>query len=578
MILSKKRWGLIAVFILSVFSILSLFHQGFFAVHDDTQVARVYEMGKALKDGMFPVRWAANLGYGYGYPIFNFYAPLAYYIGGFLTLLGFDALLATKLMIGLGVLLSGIFMYLLTREFWGELGGIVSALFYVYAPYHALDIYVRGDVGEFWAYAFIPLMALGFYKGIRGDWGWMTVGAVGFAGVILSHNLTAMMIAPIVAIVSLFHCYLAFRNKKNLILNTMYLILPVILGLLLSAFYWLPALLEMQYTNVLSQIGGGADFRDHFVCIQQLWSSPWRFGGSTSGCIDGMSFRIGKLHLVISLLAILSLFIVGFNKDIKKYLKNTSHLNSKTEIIFLAFLGFAASIFLTLEVSKPIWEAVWVMAFFQYPWRFLILSSFFSSILAGSVIWYLIQNLKKIRNSKIILSSISIFFIFLLLYSNVKLFVPEKFNYKSLSDYISPFALRWTASKISDEFMPQNFSRPKSPVEIVNNKIIDNNSVQIINSSEKTQGLTVEVQASKDSSILIKTTYFPSWNISVDGKKSSFEATNEGLVVPIEKGEHSLKLEFISTPVEKAANVLSLSSILIIILGIIYQRRSKNRE
>ena len=34
-----------------------------FPIHDDTQVARVYEMGKALSDSMFPVRWVEDLGF-----------------------------------------------------------------------------------------------------------------------------------------------------------------------------------------------------------------------------------------------------------------------------------------------------------------------------------------------------------------------------------------------------------------------------------------------------------------------------------------------------------------------------------
>src|SRR3990167_1872112 len=101
----KRNWVIIAVLLLSLWVIKPLFVNGFFPMHDDTQVARVFEMGKALRDGMFPVRWVPDLGYGYGYPIFNFYAPLSYYFGGFLTLLGFDALLATKIMMAVGILL-----------------------------------------------------------------------------------------------------------------------------------------------------------------------------------------------------------------------------------------------------------------------------------------------------------------------------------------------------------------------------------------------------------------------------------------------------------------------------------------
>ncbi|KKQ27045.1 MAG: hypothetical protein US43_C0038G0005 [Candidatus Levybacteria bacterium GW2011_GWA1_37_16] len=251
----KKYYGLFVVLILSFWAIQPFFISGFFPMHDDAQVARVFEMKKVLQNGVFPVRSVPDLGYGYGYPIFNFYAPLSYYVGSAFMFLGFDALIGTKLMMALGVILAGIFMYFLARKFFGELGGIVSGLFYLYAPFHAVDIYVRGDVAEFWAYAFIPLAFLGIYK--RN----ILIGTIGFAGLILSHNLTAMMITPFLLIVILLNCYSAFKNKKSFVLNSSSLIL--ILGLALSAFYWVPALLEMKNTNVLSQIGGGADFRDH---------------------------------------------------------------------------------------------------------------------------------------------------------------------------------------------------------------------------------------------------------------------------------------------------------------------------
>ena len=88
-------WIIILVF--SLVAILPLFHAGFFPIHDNTQVARVYEMTKGLSDGMFPVRWSQGLGYGFGYPIFNFYDPLSYYAGGLMGLFGVDALSSTKL-------------------------------------------------------------------------------------------------------------------------------------------------------------------------------------------------------------------------------------------------------------------------------------------------------------------------------------------------------------------------------------------------------------------------------------------------------------------------------------------------
>lgn len=452
----KKHYRLILVLVLSFWAIKPLFVSGFFPMHDNTQVARVFEMGKMLQSGMFPVRWVPDLGYGYGYPIFNFYAPLAYYAGGIFTLLGFDALLATKIMMALGVILSGVFMYLLARNFFGELGGIVSGLFYAYAPYHAVDIYVRGDVAEFWAYAFIPLSFYGLIKVYKNPkWKYVAVGALGFAGVILSHNLTALMVTPFLLIVCLL--FIILSRKETRLRTTCYLLLTVILGLVLSAFYWLPALSEMKYTNVLSQIGGGADFRDHFVCFEQLWTSPWGFGGSAKNCIDGMSFMIGKLH-ILSVLSIIPILI--YLRAKRKYFNNLPR--RKAGIYYLTIFslaGFIIAVFLMLNLSKFLWETIPLMSFFQYPWRFLIMASFFSSILSGAII-------PLSSEFKIKPYLVAFLLVFFLLFFNLKFFVPQTIFPSTASDFTNEKALKWTASKISDEYLPSNFTKPKSEKEV----------------------------------------------------------------------------------------------------------------
>ena len=94
----KKVVPLTLVIIISLFTLKPLFAQGFFPMHDDTQPSRVYEMSKSLLQGQFPVRWVPDLGYGFGYPLYNFYAPLPYYIGAFFNILGYDPLLSTKIM------------------------------------------------------------------------------------------------------------------------------------------------------------------------------------------------------------------------------------------------------------------------------------------------------------------------------------------------------------------------------------------------------------------------------------------------------------------------------------------------
>src|SRR5512135_966708 len=50
---------------------------------------RAFALDQTLRQGVVYPRWVLDLAYGYGYPIFNFYPPLAAYISETLHLLGF---------------------------------------------------------------------------------------------------------------------------------------------------------------------------------------------------------------------------------------------------------------------------------------------------------------------------------------------------------------------------------------------------------------------------------------------------------------------------------------------------------
>lgn len=549
---------IIVVVVLSFWAIEHLTIPGFFPMHDNTQVARVHGMAKSLGDGMFPVRWVSDLGYGYGYPIFSFYAPLSYYVGATVELLGFDALLSTKIMMIMGVLLSGVFMYFLGKEFWGKLGGIVSAIFYVYAPFHAVDIYVRGDVSEFWAYAFIPLAFWGMYKVFQtnGDFKWVVMGSFGYAAIILSHNLTAMMVTPFILAAILIYCYIAIKKKELSAIR--YLLYAFVLGLSLSAYYFIPALLEQRYTNVLSQIGGGADFKDHFVCIPQFWQSQWGFGGSAPGCLDGLSFMIGKLHIISSSLA-MGLALVLF------LLKRIDKEEERLLIILLCALGLLASVFLMLSVSSSLWETIPLMAFFQYPWRFLLLASFFSSLLAGSLLW-LVSSLTKNNWANYLLAAI---LIFLVIFNGIKFFIPQTIFNKPVEEYTNTENIRWTISKISDEYLPKDFQKPQDEKDVAVERVIFNTSdIKVNKKMEKTQSIILDIDVSRKNNIHFNIAYFPSWRLTVDGIPQG-NMTANGYNVSVVSGQHVVSMKFEETATQKLSNFISIAGLVVMLVGII---------
>lgn len=550
----KTVIALIFILVISWGALKNLAAPGFFPIHDDTQVSRIYEMGKSLSDGMFPVRWVPDLGYGYGYPIFNFYAPLPYYAGGLITLTGVDPLFSTKTVFAFGFLMSGVFMYLLGRSFWGNLGGIISAILYMYAPYNALNIYVRGDLAEVWGYAFVPLFFYGLiniYKTLQPKY--VLIGSVGISGIILSHNLTAYMTSvifvPIVILLSLI--------SKDKLKFFVYSFGSFVLGSFLASFYFIPALLEMQYTNVLSQIGGGANFRDHFVCLSQFWESNWGYGGSAAGCLDGMSFRIGKLHLLATFISLFVLFLK----------------NEKASKKFIAFLGlsFFLSLFLMLPVSRFVWETVPLMEFLQYPWRFLIFSSLFASLLGGGSIM-LVKLLPKnvFRHGAF---EYTVVITLLAIFINSKLFIPQTILPKTSTNYTEASVLNYKISKISDEYLPKNFAKPENPQQVPDKvfTVLGKGEIKLVD--KKTQNIKALANVSPDSIIHANVAYFPAWKVLINGKETNINVKNNGFEFKTGKGESEIELVFSQTPVEKTANALSVIAAILLFTGIIFRKK-----
>jgi len=528
LILNSKY--LLLLVVLSFWAIRPLFQPGFFPMHDDTQVARLFQMAQALSDGQFPVRTVSGLGYEYGYPVFNFYAPLAYYFGAVLNLVGFSPLAATKLMLAFGLIAGGIFSYLLVKKIWGKAPAILAGVLFVYSPYHALDVYVRGAVGEMWAITFLPLLFWGIYKiYLREDNGWLPA-ALGLAGVILSHNLTALILAPFLVVLLIAQLPKSKHKTSYLILNAKF----IALALGLSAFYWLPALMEMSLTKVVGQLGGGADFRDHFVFLDQLWASPWGYGGSAAGRLDGMSFMVGKIHLILACLSV----VIGFSA-----------------LAWPAFFILTlVCLLMTNYISQPLWQTAPFMAFIQYPWRYLGLASLGLAVCAS----YLAIKLKW----PIIAVIIGIAILY-----NQRYFQPQTYLAKTSADYTNREELIWHTSRISDEYLPVGFPVPVTRQDVARSRLeVVSGQVNFYSQNLRSNRQTFRIEAIGDSRLQINTAVFPWWQVFLDGGKISYSVSNGFILADVPSGTHFLELRYISTPAQSLADVISLLALIAIVV------------
>src|SRR3989338_2747037 len=123
-------------------------------------------------------------------------------------------------------------------------------------PYWFVDIFVRGSVGE--------VLAIGLSLLAFAAIAWERRGVVTLAvtGLILSHNIIAIIFLPILFIYAL----LVSRRLTGWI----------VLGIGISVYFWLPALVEAQYVLGLNTVS----FVDHFPDLAQLLIPSWGTGFS----------------------------------------------------------------------------------------------------------------------------------------------------------------------------------------------------------------------------------------------------------------------------------------------------------
>ncbi|MBI1879281.1 MAG: glycosyltransferase family 39 protein, partial [Chloroflexi bacterium] len=273
--------GLILAALLALLIIQSLLQLGLPTLADlPIHLYRTMEYGHAWGGGVIAPRWASNLAFGYGYPLFIFAPPLPYWLGLAFHSLSFSLENSFKLLIILTILLYAIGMYLLNRDLWGSVqAGLVAATAYTFAPFALREaLLYGGNVPQFLAIGLFPwtLWAMSRAAQTR-SWAWGVLAAFFYAAILLSHLFQALIFTPVATLFGLILSAqptlnpqgLRYPSKNSLfpIHNSQFTIhhspftppaphalITIPLGLLLAAFFWLPAFTERVFTRARADI------------------------------------------------------------------------------------------------------------------------------------------------------------------------------------------------------------------------------------------------------------------------------------------------------------------------------------
>lgn len=385
---------LLLIVLLSLLPMAPMLQPGYqWHAHDARHsVYFLFEFDRGIQDGSLFPRWQPDFAFGYGYPFFNIYGPLAFYAGEALHLAGLPIVDAVKAVFALSITLSGLAMYGFVKQVLGAPGqrnaaGLVAAVAYMAMPYRLVDIYVRAGLAESVAYVWVPLVLWGTWATLHRPRLANVLGlALAYAALLFTHPLTVLLLTLILVFYVAFLALARLKDEVSPRRWTRESILPLfghlghvllptafalVLGLGLSAVFGLPAMTENRFVRLDQWYGGRYTWGGDFVEFFQLFSPRWGMGASVPGPDDQVSFQLGAVPVVLGLVAVASLLIRRKDRAFRL-------------IAFFAALVVVAT-FLMLEASAPLWQTLPLVRVVQFPWRLLTLTVFSMAFLCGAV-------------------------------------------------------------------------------------------------------------------------------------------------------------------------------------------------
>ena len=403
------RSPLSLLILLSLFILAPLLASGYFLHAHDARHSLIWlvEYDQGIRDGFLWPRWAPDHSQGYGYPLFTFYAPLAFAIAEIFHLLGASIVGAVKITWALATILAGVSMYKLARSIWGAGPAFIAGLLYMTAPYHLVNIYVRGSLAEFVALAIYPWVIYGFWQVLqRQDGRSVALAALSLGLLIMTHSVTLMLLPPLLALLILYWLALDWRRTGKMPWRaTGYALAAGLLGGMLAAIFLLPVLGETKYIVVDQWIPSeNYNYPKQFLYLFQWFDFSWGYGFALPGPDDGMNLSVG-LWLVVLGLAATPLALWGTEARGQRTEdggqraedrgqrpedreRRTPDAGRRTETaIWLGFLIVAIiSLFATLAPSEFFWDVIPMIKLVQFPFRFLAPATLFLSLTAAGVV------------------------------------------------------------------------------------------------------------------------------------------------------------------------------------------------
>lgn len=602
--LSRRTWFQLGALLIALIAAVPLWQNGALlntrgGGDSPFLLQRVQQLVTALADGHFPVRWMPDAAYGYGYPFFNYYAPLSIYVAALFRFLGAPFTTAIQLSQVAAFLLAAWGSWNLARRWLGDdWAALLASAAYTLAPFHLVNVYVRGDsLAEFWAMALYPIVLLAADRLLAaaadrdlhagGAFFRVVALALAYAALILSHNISALIFSPFLLLYVVLIALSAGRERAWSRLG--YAAASLALGLLLSAWFWVPALAETSLVQTGPVTEGYFHYANHFRgldLVQPVILFNWDVAGQAA-------FRMGLAQALLIFGGLAALIWKRWPWERRTWERRTwerQHLagrgrpesgapgssrkrDSSTTIFIIITLALAT--FMITPLSRFVWDTVPLVPYTQFPWRFLSVQALAGALASGALALLPGRRWWALGGAVLLLAAM----------------LPTlRTEHITLRDAdVTPLRLaqyEWFTANIgttvSAEYLPQAVQpRPYTSAWLNSG---ERDAVQVLSGEAQAElgtrratSQVWDVQVAADGAQLaLPTFYWPGWQARLDGQPLSLSpAPGSGLItVDVPGGVHSLELRLGRTPIRLVAELLSLGALLTLILWSALRRRA----
>jgi len=568
-LLSHKpdRW-LLLLMGFSVFAWAPLLAPGyFFQAHDARHsVFFLVEFDAAVRDGAWWPRWTPDQALGYGYPLWIFYSPFAYYVAEAFHVIGLGFTAAVKATYALSFVTSAWAMYWLVRRWWGPPAGFIAGLVYLYAPYHLVDVYVRSALAESVAFVWYPLVLLAFDDLIE-RWGdaqsgrRLALAALAYAALILTHSVTGLVFTPLLGAFILLRLTQRAKPLSRLSLRQLISLAgpaAVALGLALglSAIFLIPMVLERNYIVQAQWVHDTYQYQRHFVYPNQLLSSFWGFGYSVEGPNDGVSFQLGLMPVILSVVAAVAALRANANRR---------------GLVWFFVMTTLGAVAMMLPPVRPVWDALPLVGLVQFPWRLLAVATVTTAILSGAAVAQL-ATLSSEDGTATATVCVLALVVLLASYPYTR---PEYTPVTPRDE--SPLAIIDFETQHPDMVGITHWARlvpAETPLleQYLAGKPLE--KVVVLRGQGRAEtvrygGASVEAQvdAVSDVTVQFRTYWFPGWQARIDGKKADSRPEGEYglLTMDVPAGQHRITIRMGSTPDRMIGTLVSAVSLMLVL-------------